>query len=472
MKSLLLLILFFSNTVWAQIQVTDVDYASGFDLGTTATAVPEIYGGISGDAAICTGLTSTEFCNTCTTADLSCNRKRIHDDLELEIKFKVTGDIEGEVVLAYGDTAPDTNVNTSAYYRSSGSSSIDKDSEAYIRIAWSELCLMIADVNSISAPCDSFFLGGDAGTTTNNITLFIGLGDISESDQRIKVVVRVIEPNYEDLVAGPGLYTATAEPPDVGLDSFVAVPGDEKIYIDQLDPSSECPDTTTSVVKKFRVFYSDVDFDSANYPSSSYKDFNVDDDCDPVGDWAIEGLTNGVYYHTRAAIVDEAQNVAFLTDSSIYTACAAAVANDTDDAACVYAAKPDNVLGLLTEDFNCFVATATFGSGFHVFVRTLREFRNQILLPHRWGRDFVRWYYKVGPGWAKWISDKPTVKTAVGVILTPITGFAWFSLYYGLTGTILASLCVIFGLGYYSLQFRQNRALAKIKKQNQDIKND
>lgn len=472
-----LFFIFISTSAWAQIEITDVDNASGQSISTSTSSVTEIYGGISGPDCNSDGLGANEFCNSCTANDISCNRKRIHNDLKLTIKFKVTADISGVIAVKYGDNDATITLDTDDYERST-TGSLSKNSIGEIRIPWGQICAMFIDVHSGNAipntnPCETAAPPLSAGTTTlatSEITLFIGLGDASDDAKSVEVKVQLIEPNFVLAADGPHLYTAAAvaaDDVDVGMDAFVAVPGDEKIYIDQLDPSPDCPDTGTSDVKKFRIFYSDVGFTDANYPSSNYADFSVDSDCDPVGDWAITGLTNGAYYHVRAAIVDAAENVAFLTDSTIYDAgglCNDPIASDNDDELCVYAAKPDNVVGLLSEDFNCFIATATYGSGFHSFVKTLRKFRNTNLLPHRWGRNFIRWYYRVGPTWAKWISDKPEMKMIVGAALAPITGLAWFSVYYGMTGTAIMLLSLFIALCVYSRNFRQQKQLAKIIK--------
>ncbi len=45
----------------------------------------------------------------------------------------------------------------------------------------------------------------------------------------------------------------------------------------------------------------------------------------------------------------------------------------------------------------CFIATAAYGSYLHPFVKTLRDFRDIILLTCSPGKSFVAWYYRVSP---------------------------------------------------------------------------
>ncbi len=47
----------------------------------------------------------------------------------------------------------------------------------------------------------------------------------------------------------------------------------------------------------------------------------------------------------------------------------------------------------------CFIATAAFGSKFTWPVVLLRQFRDQYLLQHTWGKAFVTFYYQHSPGW-------------------------------------------------------------------------
>jgi len=90
----------------------------------------------------------------------------------------------------------------------------------------------------------------------------------------------------------------------------------------------------------------------------------------------------------------------------------------------------------------CFIATAAFGSALAGQVEILRQFRDRYLLTNAFGRKFVSWYYRVGPGAASYIKDKPLAKAAVRVALYPLIGFSLllingFLPYLFLTGFIL-----------------------------------
>src|SRR6185312_4948338 len=107
---------------------------------------------------------------------------------------------------------------------------------------------------------------------------------------------------------------------------------------------------------------------------------------------------------------------------------------------CKFSTVPDQVLGLLTKDFNCFIATAAYGSQMEPKIKTFRDFRYQILLQHDWGIWFVKKYYAYGPYGARFIADKPFVRALVRGVLWPLYGFSLLSLRYGLVESLLFSL--------------------------------
>ncbi len=100
-----------------------------------------------------------------------------------------------------------------------------------------------------------------------------------------------------------------------------------------------------------------------------------------------------------------------------------------------------NQQGFRTAD-SCFIATAAFGSIFHPYVRTLRDFRDRFLLGNRPGKMLVALYYRYSPPIADQIAAVPALRTMTRVLLLPVVGAAWICLQAGLAGL----LCLVAAL--------------------------
>src|SRR5262249_35441208 len=72
----------------------------------------------------------------------------------------------------------------------------------------------------------------------------------------------------------------------------------------------------------------------------------------------------------------------------------------------------------------CFIATAAFGSPMSSEVGVLREFRDDVLLPHTAGRAAVAAYYRIGPALAGVIAESETLKALVRGGLAPMIWLA------------------------------------------------
>jgi len=65
--------------------------------------------------------------------------------------------------------------------------------------------------------------------------------------------------------------------------------------------------------------------------------------------------------------------------------------------------------------FDCFIATAAYGTDTAEEIDTLREFRDVVLLPSSLGAEFVSLYYEISPPIAEVISQHDFLRTAVKV---------------------------------------------------------
>ena len=79
----------------------------------------------------------------------------------------------------------------------------------------------------------------------------------------------------------------------------------------------------------------------------------------------------------------------------------------------------------------CFIATAAYGSADEADVEILRQFRNRYLLTNKWGREFVKFYYRHSPPIANYIAKKEALKLLVRWFLKPLVFMAKRSLKRG-----------------------------------------
>ncbi|QRO00020.1 hypothetical protein JRI60_13790 [Archangium violaceum] len=79
----------------------------------------------------------------------------------------------------------------------------------------------------------------------------------------------------------------------------------------------------------------------------------------------------------------------------------------------------NNRLMWISPASSCFVVTAAFGEGAPELV-AFREFRDEVLRRHGVGREFIRVYYRYGPGWAEWVVARPGVRREVRRVLKQV----------------------------------------------------
>ncbi|MDX1489427.1 MAG: CFI-box-CTERM domain-containing protein, partial [Acidiferrobacterales bacterium] len=77
-----------------------------------------------------------------------------------------------------------------------------------------------------------------------------------------------------------------------------------------------------------------------------------------------------------------------------------------------------------SDDDDCFIATAAYGSAMAQEVTYLRAFRDQYLMSNHWGRAFVEQYYRFSPPLADYIRDRESVRALVRFALTPLVALS------------------------------------------------
>ncbi|PLX50112.1 MAG: hypothetical protein C0612_07105 [Desulfobulbaceae bacterium] len=86
----------------------------------------------------------------------------------------------------------------------------------------------------------------------------------------------------------------------------------------------------------------------------------------------------------------------------------------------------------------CFIATAAYGSYMEPHVMTLRHLRDSYLLTNKLGTSFVHSYYRYSPPIADYIAEHDMLRSAVRLGLTPLVGFSWIAMNYGIMPALLA----------------------------------
>ncbi len=434
MRSILFVLLsLIGGEALATVSIVDVSGASVFTLQTTQ-ATQKIYGGSAGPLSACDQI-SNSTCDTCanTPAGVACNKKRIHPGLYLTISIR--SDTAGRVVLA-------DNVSSTIYFQGN---TIGAGSTGSISILWSDLCLRIQAYTSqptntsVGSNCEFngstiFKIGVDSPPSTGGVPDGT-INDSTTVDIRLQAFVG---PQVDALTHLDTLTSCDATITGYPVCAFKVLKGDEKAIVDAAE---------VAVSKALSTGYWGIPYKYMRLYFTTGSDFNQlfatrpdSVDLELVADSAggdpqlsndvIPDLTNGQQYVFTAATVDEAGNVGAYMPVSMLNA------NHT--------VIPEAVSGLLTQDFQCFVATATFGTPDAKEVVTLRKFRNYMLKNYQsFSEPLVHAYYKNSPPLARFIEDRPWAKAISRALLFLPIQFAKLTLRLGVGWTTFIFLALL-----------------------------
>lgn len=165
-----------------------------------------------------------------------------------------------------------------------------------------------------------------------------------------------------------------------------------------------------SDIDHFLVYYdTQSGSDAADYLGNEASEGPSPVDAGNATSFTLNGLENEVRIYVRVSAVDEGGAEGPLSEE--------------------VASTPRESFGVtgISEEEGCFIATAAFGSKDHAAVRSLRRYRDAVLMGKSWGRAFVRLYYRTSPPAARWLADHPRVKTGVRVSLIPLAWYAQVS---------------------------------------------
>lgn len=347
-----------------------------------------------------------------TTKNLNCRNKT--DSLTFTFSTDATG---GSVKIVADDEAISSS-NTDIATGLAGSTTYTQNVEGTVSVTFAAICTAAAAAGhtTVDANCD---VSTATSAATIQLSVVVDVGDDGSYTDGTDAVVTL------PLIIKSAIPEAPGVSGNEGLTAFTVVPGDEKVYFKDITIATTSPSSLNEIgVQYARFFYSQgsstFDFPSVGTVSVNDGDASfqttvetLDDGSGGISDNQLTGLTNDVWYYFRSALVDYAGNVGY-------------VDNTTD-----HYGLPSLTIGLLTEQSDCFVATAAYGTNLDGHVDTLRSFRDQVLSKTPLGQKIINWYYAHSPKLAAVIQENPLLKIITQGALYPLVGFSWLSLHVG-----------------------------------------
>lgn len=410
--SLFALLGFAQVPAWATITISTFGGVTSFRQDANTI---EAIAGMSGAnrCASTTGLCNS--CLTCNTAATpgaagscgsvqccTCNTAAVTNNTIFSITFSSNSITTG---------VPKLNIGTAEKVSTSGTGS---GGQFVFTQTWGEICNLLSE--GTAANCDTM-----GPITSKTVTLSIPGTTADSGTFTLKLY------NQTTAVAGAGVAGSVMY--------FSVFPGDEKVYVDDVEGEGSFPQSSAGLIKYVRFFISSVSLEDA-YTNSNYSPADMAVDADGNVEQVIDGLENDIPFHFRAASVDEAGNVFNVMDDTLLASATSETgvvstcttnATGGGGAACKFQATPSRVLGLLTEDMNCFVATAAYGSSMDPHIQTFRDFRFKVLLPSKVGQKLNYLYYEYGPYAARFIGEHEWARTLSRTALWPVWGLSALS---------------------------------------------
>lgn len=442
---------------------------------TTENTAITIFGGLAGDpngadgevsnntitersCSLKPSLTPTT-CNNCQEYGKPCNRTRVYSGSVIRFQFVST--TEGIPTIFFDVPNDDNDINIATT-----NLTVPANSTTTIDLPWNEVCQRLRkdglscddplaatdtsgnalDFNDLSDKLQGTFRIGIVGSENDlldfSIELQMSIGDIDTVAGEVN-----LNPHDSKNIARNGTHLTDTNDSTGQCDSragvceFALFPGDGKAFIDNVVIRSISNGQPIHSAVFFCADAGTPVFTAYNLCSDPIRVINSQ-----LQENIIEGLANDQTLLVRSAVEDFAGNIGFFSDLGDDTNCPPGAAFDPG----CHEVTPSEVAGLFEDEFNCFVATAAFGSPIHNQVAFLRKFRGKFLMQFALGRRFVRWYYQTSPPWADWISKSPVRKGLAQILLLPLIGIAYAILYWPISLSLLA-------LGLMVVFYRRNR---------------
>jgi hypothetical protein len=423
------------------------------------------WGGLSGT---CTGSNSS-VCNSCESASPgeACNTQRIHNSLRLELTFIARK--QGVVLVTnnFDENNGQESLNFEANVGGPGSGIlVEPGTEVTVRIPWGEICRVIYESPG----------GCETLETFGRKPIRVGVAGDQAFLQSGEFISNLFV-NIQKLEDGSVPLCNKASTTATGLCNFIAYPGDGKIFFESLRAECSLPNLGTNNTARFaRVYYQEVDpTGTVTFPditTTTFADLRLNQSTGACSttrtaelrETTVAGLSNASFYSFAVGVVDQANNVGMVTDMTGAIDSGSVVANTTfdgdtfnDSTGCFdeddpswtrncHISRPDEVIGLIQDEFDCFITTAAYGSPFREKVKTFRQFRNLYLKNHWLGQQVIDFYYWVSPPIAQWIKSQPVAQQWTRAWLWPLWLLAHLLVHYPIalvTFLILFSVLVL-----------------------------
>lgn len=432
-----------TTTGTSQIQsLSGFSQVTGLYAGNINTSSTVVYGGVAGGlTGGCASPSQSSTCNNCEGSDglTSCNTTRIHDDLLLTIQWRpdssgaTAGTIGGLPFVVPSYTSGSTPTGLTIVNQSpAGKINPLNVTSVSVSVSWKEICTKVLGSPTSSCENNDF-------TKTGNQILRLGI-DVNNDGVYTDATVQELQVAVLDLSSSSVSVCKEGDTPS-GACNFIAYPGDKKVYIDNIRTDCSFPTIGSSQATSIRAFAEEFDPASGSNPvptalSKKTKDFLISNtsssSCSSTKEVTLaenefDGLVNGQSYSFGIAVLDAANNLGSIVNLG-------SVGAETDNSTCYtpsdsyplncHVATPDEVLGLIEKEWDCFITTAAYGSVMEPKVKDFRRFRNQFLHPTWLGRKVIQFYYRNSPPLAQWIHNHPSAKPVARLLLWPLWAFA------------------------------------------------